>query len=382
MPLVVPPTDESISQSMGIQNPYTAQNFERYTLAPNKNTALINEVMTSAAEFESQLALMNYQNEYNSPVAQASRLRAAGINPDLAGVESGGVSASPGSVDANFPDSPAEPMDRALQGAGFLLGALQSSLAIYSGLQSYGIKEVAMADAVDQYAGNLLTQLSPLTGDPQKVTTGLSGKYHNMVLGQVKAQFGTPHHLRSYYSDKSAAGKYRDQYNQTVSSFTPEDQKVYDRTLQVAAQAAYRNMWNKELYDEGYYLVADPQSKGSTENARLRYENDFYSARSGSQAAFGMNAKDKYTSDYYGNLDGSSDANLHKLQTQGATERQEFENFQFSKNYLKFLFDKSQEGSKFASVLLNLLLMRQQSSEAMWQGAERASGLVNPLKLL
>ena len=42
--------------------------------------------------FNNQLALMDYENEYNSPTAKAERMRAAGLNPDLLGVD--GVSDS------------------------------------------------------------------------------------------------------------------------------------------------------------------------------------------------------------------------------------------------------------------------------------------------
>lgn len=54
-----------------------------------RNRAL--QLETAAAEFDTDLALLDYQNAYdrmyNNPTAKAERLKAAGINPDLAGLE-------------------------------------------------------------------------------------------------------------------------------------------------------------------------------------------------------------------------------------------------------------------------------------------------------
>lgn len=67
------------------QNPNNA--FSRGT--DKRNRAM--QVGTAAAEFDADLALLDYQNEYdrlyNSPTAKAERLKSAGINPDLAGLE-------------------------------------------------------------------------------------------------------------------------------------------------------------------------------------------------------------------------------------------------------------------------------------------------------
>ena len=43
-------------------------------------------LMSKSADFNAEVALMNMENEYNSPINQAIRQRQAGLNPDLVGV--------------------------------------------------------------------------------------------------------------------------------------------------------------------------------------------------------------------------------------------------------------------------------------------------------
>lgn len=64
----------------------------------------------NSAEYQSQLAEKAHNEEYDSPEAQNARLRAAGINPDLAGETSSGESSSmqpdPNAPIASEPDNP------------------------------------------------------------------------------------------------------------------------------------------------------------------------------------------------------------------------------------------------------------------------------------
>lgn len=59
----------------------------------------------NAREYEAQLAEKAHNEQYDSPVEQNARLRAAGINPDLAGETSSG-SSSPMEPDPNAPIAP------------------------------------------------------------------------------------------------------------------------------------------------------------------------------------------------------------------------------------------------------------------------------------
>lgn len=77
-----------------IKNPYSdllARNPDNMFTRGTDNRARLLQTETAASEFYADLALLDFQNEYdrlyNSPSAKAERLREAGINPDLAGLE-------------------------------------------------------------------------------------------------------------------------------------------------------------------------------------------------------------------------------------------------------------------------------------------------------
>lgn len=77
-----------------IQNPYKpiADRWRNATKDWKRDAA--KQATIAGAEFDADLALLDYQNQYNDPTAQAERMRAAGLNPDLVGLD--GVSDSAG----------------------------------------------------------------------------------------------------------------------------------------------------------------------------------------------------------------------------------------------------------------------------------------------
>lgn len=77
-----------------IQNPYTpiADRWRNATKDWKRDAA--KQATIAGAEFDADLALLDYQNQYNDPTQQAERMRAAGLNPDLVGLD--GVSDSAG----------------------------------------------------------------------------------------------------------------------------------------------------------------------------------------------------------------------------------------------------------------------------------------------
>ena len=76
-----------------IQNPYTpiADRWRNATKDWKRDAA--KQATIAGAEFDADLALLDYQNQYNDPTAKAERMRAAGLNPDLVGLDGAGDSA-------------------------------------------------------------------------------------------------------------------------------------------------------------------------------------------------------------------------------------------------------------------------------------------------
>lgn len=89
-----------------------------------------------AAEYDAAIAQKLRDEEYNSPLQQAARLRAAGINPDL----EGGANVDPGSA-APMPEDPSTPMQSTgeegsiMNFANGVLGCFTSALGIASSIQ-------------------------------------------------------------------------------------------------------------------------------------------------------------------------------------------------------------------------------------------------------
>lgn len=55
----------------------------------------VEQAKINAAEYDAGIASMQMQNDYNSPAAEAQRMRAAGLNPDLQGIQDVAESAQP-----------------------------------------------------------------------------------------------------------------------------------------------------------------------------------------------------------------------------------------------------------------------------------------------
>lgn len=55
----------------------------------------LEEAQVNANEYDAQVASIKQQNEYNSPAQEAQRMRQAGLNPDLTGIQGVAESASP-----------------------------------------------------------------------------------------------------------------------------------------------------------------------------------------------------------------------------------------------------------------------------------------------
>lgn len=138
---------DNLSNSLGnISNPYTNYNYENglwdkmgdfFGFRTNQDK-FREEMLLKANEFNSQLQLAQAQNEYNSPTAQVNRARAAGINPELAGVENIS-SATPAGIDSSGLSSALDPTNNsstAFSLASAALSAFQGCVGVISSIES------------------------------------------------------------------------------------------------------------------------------------------------------------------------------------------------------------------------------------------------------
>lgn len=123
-----------MSASTQIQNPYSellASNPSKiFTKGTDKRNRRM-QALTAEAEFESDLALLDYQNEYNSDSAKAERMRMAGLNPDLLGTsgssDSAGSSGLVGNLQMTPDDNPADKAQKILGLIGSGSGLMESA---------------------------------------------------------------------------------------------------------------------------------------------------------------------------------------------------------------------------------------------------------------
>lgn len=107
-------TDVDTGKYSGVQNPYQAQlennsyqqswwdKLGNWIGFNTKEDSYRLELERLAKEWDSNAQMQNVTDEYNSESSQAARQRAAGINPDLNGVDSGSASSSvPSSPDSS-----------------------------------------------------------------------------------------------------------------------------------------------------------------------------------------------------------------------------------------------------------------------------------------
>lgn len=112
----------------------------------NDHDQAMYDLYLKSLEFESQMDLMEYQNEYNSPAQQAARLRAAGINPDFQNLtgnpSSGAVPSAPTAPSGEPRDAAAH---RAIGSAQQFLQLIPQAIQMYTSMKS-SLNQITMQD--------------------------------------------------------------------------------------------------------------------------------------------------------------------------------------------------------------------------------------------
>lgn len=205
------------------------------------------------------------ENEYNSPVQQVERMRAAGINPDLYGIDGAGTASQINTPDANFeyqaPDFS--------QGFQILSGIFDSVMNMQSQVIDNDLK---ITDERGKLSG-LFNLLLGTGSDSNKVVDYLTnGLSKGLAKSFKKNKFGI--------TSDNAFGIFR------------ED--LINRIAKIRGQAGYNT---------------DPDSFAKF----LRLSNEIL--------VEAQNAQHRYTADYYNNQSGEIDAGLDtenkKLRNQG-----------------------------------------------------------------
>ena len=163
-------------------NPYKNLNYRQTTLQKffsnigfrTKYDTAMEQANLQSREYLAGLLQQAYQNDYNSPVAEAERMRQAGLNPDLQGLEGVAESAAPPednsviSPDTFASDNIGDIFAAAGSAFELLSGSMTSALTIAQSFQSLNAGRLANSDAsmdvIMKYLN--MSQNSDALGDP------------------------------------------------------------------------------------------------------------------------------------------------------------------------------------------------------------------------
>lgn len=244
-----------------------------------QDQALFNTSMAEA-QWLAELSLMDYQNEYNTPVAQAQRMREAGLNPDLLGVEQGGTSA-----DGSAPGAVAPEGSNPLDIAGNIFSIFSTAVSVANGLMSFKSASEAVnsqvidnVNKVDGFATSFLVdQLSPdsFSSDGQLLddkkfdiisnsrswaqkrygfNSRMSKRFEDSVLRKIES----PDFTKQFYETMNKSEEFRQDY---LSKTTGDLYSQADETMRILLDGVIRHQ---------HSLEKSARSRGIS-------ENDYYS---------------------------------------------------------------------------------------------------------
>lgn len=243
------------------------------------------------AQTLAELEIMNYQNQYNSPSAQAQRLREAGINPDLVGVDSNqsaDASASMGSspVGSNPIDIAGSIMNVVQTTFSMASGLMTGALSMFSGLADIDAKNISNVKELLGLGTSLAGMVAPLgnaTGSSDIMNDTISGSYssssvaplNSRNLRKLKKLSGvirnSPQANAQFWSSSKEAEDARqetaklvsspysaDDFNEMVDCFRPVTKAIADNLL-----SSLRVDSKKLKFDDDYYNNANNIGLGS-----------------------------------------------------------------------------------------------------------------------
>lgn len=268
-----------------IQNPYDSISKKWNNATKQWKRDAAKEANIKGAEFDADLALLDYQNQYNSPTAKAERMRAAGLNPDLLGID--GVSDSSG---LSGVCSPMSTPTTGIDTADFWLSNSQNILT--SAMQFAQQMQSMRASALDNDIKNLdyVKALQSLKDDVS--SSSLFGKFLNPYEEFSSSLFTSGLSKRN-----------RKRFNKsfiTSDSFSRYNKRINDYAS--SAISAGESLALGNLRGNGSFDPADMAS-GYKDVAEFLEQVQKYSA---SADAY----QEKYRSDYYENSSGSLDASI------------------------------------------------------------------------
>lgn len=277
-------------------------------------------MQTQAAEYDAQIAMMQYQNEYNSPQNQVARMRAAGINPDI----DGGKGIDSGNTDG-LPQDPSTPMQTTGeegtlgQVASGIMSIFSSAVGIvanFQGIKAKGLQNDILAiqkdkeafglsSSVSEFAKDSLEYLLPETPEPVVGEDGTASSWENEAMERARI------------FSKNLPRKFRDQFLNSVQSFwnsvggSKQAYEAWQKRVQNRRGYSVDSRTNYSHVEEDLSIIADElgklqsdlqkkqlqagSSKAEAEQAAAELSKDIDSGTDPTLAAGAINAGNEST---------------------------------------------------------------------------------------
>lgn len=293
------------------------------------------------AQTLADIEIMKYQNEYNSPVAQAQRMREAGINPDLNGIDNMGsadASAASGAspVGANPTETMSNVVTTAFDAFGLALNVCKGLMNFQSAqeaLQSQKLDNVLKMDsfAMDYLLGTLtpdsfnddgslgddtrVSIISSASGFAKKIY-GWNNRQSKRFTDSVVRAMNNPRFVENFYRSMNSGESSRQNY---LAQTTGDLYSMQDETMRI-------------LLDE---LIREQNKVMKSGYRRQSIMND-------------------YDADFYGALDAGSFAARQNIENvaEGAYTRQNYYNRSFNINTNKRLYRSYKNGNILSGIYL------------------------------
>lgn len=188
---------QSSSDELGSHGMYRTSPWEQFLRSLGLRTGQDswNENMQiQANEFQSALEQKQYDEQYNLPVNEVARMRAAGINPDL----NGGDAISPGDAQP-LGEDPSTPMHSGTDVgiisdfANGVLGAVSSAVGIVGSIQGItstrltnSLKAIENESAFSEFARGLFPYFLPESPEPEVSEDGSARSWQDLALGRAQ----------------------------------------------------------------------------------------------------------------------------------------------------------------------------------------------------
>lgn len=308
-----------------------------------------------AAEYDAALAQKAYDEEYNLPINQVARMRAAGINPDLNGgdsIDSG--SAQPLGEDPSTPMQSTGDEGAIMDFANGVMNIFTTAVGIsqtFQGINRTKLQNIFQSISNDEALASFAEKMYPYFIPPTNESDSEGNPWQHNSLAMAK--------MFSRNLDKKSQDKFLN-YVQGFWNSAPGESKAYSEWYnRVRNRKSYFNdralMYSEE--DDTLSIIADEFQSMNEKIAKARQKTDL-------QAAESQQVEGEYSAEYYANLDPSLAAGAENASNRVSKENNEMVGIMRSSlnNIIKKLDSASKKegfGGSVAQVTMALLSMFQ-----------------------